>query len=197
MKSQFRYVAISPDRIEERKKIGPASFLHDFLVDRQTDAEGMVNYGKTISYAWIQSRWPDAPPLRTLQRHMARLKAAGLVWIEKAGWDEGMRVRVLGSAKWAQQADQMPLFPLPQPLSISRGKPVENLSNSGSQAPPKVAAQCRQKWRRNEVKNLREEKYKGNPPRSSPVEDAEALEKRRKFLEGQKQELLKKYKISC
>ncbi|MGH9747680.1 MAG: hypothetical protein ACRD59_16415, partial [Candidatus Acidiferrales bacterium] len=162
---KFRYVAIAPDRIEDRKKLGPASYLHDFLVDHQTDAEGNVNYGKPFGYAWIRSRWPDAPPIRTLKRHMARLKDAGCVWTGTLGWGQGMRVRVLGSAKWPQAPAQMALFPPPEAVSISSGKAVSNLSKPDYGTGPKVAPLWGQKWPRNEVKKLREETTNSNPAR--------------------------------
>lgn len=148
----FRYVAIAPGRIDERKTIGPASYLHDFLVDHQTDAEGNVNYGKAISYAWILARWEKAPAVRTLHRHMARLKAAGRVWVRQLPFRQGMRIRVLGSAKWAPKARQIPLFPAAEPLSISSGKAVENLLKLGKTAGPKVALLRGQKWPRNALR---------------------------------------------
>ena len=163
--SKFRFVAIHPSRVGDRKKIGPASFLHDFLVDHQTDAEGNVNYRKPFCYAWIRARWPDAPPVRTLRRHMARLKACGYVWVERAGFDRGMRVRILGSAKWQQAPAQTSLFPSPAPLSISSGKAVQKRASPSSHVPPKVAALRGQKWPRNEVKNLREETTKSDGAR--------------------------------
>lgn len=197
--SQFRYVAVAPERIEDRKKLGPASYLHDFLVDHQTDAEGKVYYGKAISYAWIRSRWQDAPPIRTLKRHMARLKASGHVWVERAGWDKGMRVRVLRSAKWPEAPRQMQLYPPAEILSINSGKAVRKLSNSESLAGPKVAPQRGQKWHRNEVKNLREETTNSEPlaiARSCPVEDAAALAERRRVLAAQARLIQAKYKTS-
>src|SRR5579864_6806939 len=109
---EFRYVAIRPSRTAQKKQIGPASYLHDFLVDHQTDASGNVNYGKPISYRWIRAKWlGDAPPLRSLKRHMARLKESGNVWVKKLPFHEGMVVRVLNSAKWAAKPAQIPLFP--------------------------------------------------------------------------------------
>lgn len=197
--SKFRFVAIHPSRVDERKKIGPASFLHDFLVDRQTNAEGKVNYGKAISYAWIRARWPEAPPIRTLKRHMARLKAAGRVTVRKLPFGDGMLVRILGSAKWAQEAAQMKLFPPPEIVSISGGRPVEKQWKSAAPIGPKVAPLWGQKWPYKEVKNLREEKNNCRSARSaraSPVEDAAALEERRRLLADQAQILQAKYRTS-
>jgi hypothetical protein len=185
---KFRYVAVSPLRIEDKKRLGPAIYLHEFLVDHQTDAEGNVNYGKPFCYAWIRSKWRDAPPERSLRRHMARLRSLGYVWTTRARWDQGLRVRVLGSAKWPRQPAQMALFPLPEPVSISSGKAVEIDRVTGVMVRPKVADHPGQKWPRNEVKNLREEKNNGNPARyarSSPVEESEAVRARRQLLKEQ------------
>jgi|ERR1700675_2605238 len=141
--SNFRYVAIRPDRIERKKEIGPASYLHDFLVDHQTDAEGNVNYGKPFGYAWIRAKWPGVkpPPIRTLKRHMARLKKYGQIWTRAMPLGRGMIVRVLNSAKWAPQAErarQMSLY-APEPVSISSGKGVDKPLKSGALMGPKVA----------------------------------------------------------
>jgi hypothetical protein len=198
LSSKNRYVAISPTRIDDRKKLGPAWSLHEFLVDHQTDADGNVYYGRAISYAWIRSRWKEAATVRTLKRHMARLKSAGKVYVERAGWDNGMRVRVLGSAKWPQ-ARQIPLFAPPEILSISRGKTVEKQSKSTSTAGTKVALPWGQKCPRNEVKKYREEKNNSEPlatARSSPAENAAALNERRRLLADQARLVEKKYKSS-
>jgi hypothetical protein len=177
-KPKFRYVAISPLRIKDKTRLGPAIYLHEFLVDHQTDAKGNVNYGKPFCYAWIRSHWKEAPTTRTLKRYMRRLKDSGHVWVVKAGLSSGMRVRVLGSAKWPQQPAQIGLFPAPEAVSISSGKAVEKQSISRIREGTKLSPLWGQKCPRNEVKNLREEKYSGNPARfarSLPVEDSEAL----------------------
>ena len=159
----YRYVAIAPTRIDDRKAIGPASYLHEFLVDHQTDAEGHVNYRRPISYAWIRSKWQYAPPLRTLKRHMARLKTTGDVFVRVLPFGQGMKVRVIGSAKWPQQPAQASLFPQVVPVPISGmkrqrscGKPVEKPVESTLSMGPKVAPVRCQKWPRNELrKNLK------------------------------------------
>lgn len=133
-----RYVAIAPGRIEDHQKLGPASYLHDFLVDHQTDAAGKVNYGRAISYAWIRAHWKDAPTKRTLVRYMNRLKASSLVAVRRLPRYRGMTVRVLGSVKWPGQR-QLPLFP---PLSISSGKAVRKLLNQGNLAVTELAPQA-------------------------------------------------------
>src|SRR5579871_3124623 len=156
----FRYVAVSPDRREQHRAIGKAHALHDFLIDHQTDASGLVWYGRVISYAWIRSKWLTAPSERTLERHMARLKAAGLVRVQALPMQFGMRVTVLQSAKWPEPKRQMDLFPAADVLSITRGKAVgkrwgttEKVASNGSNPATKVAAPCRQKWRRKAVRS--------------------------------------------
>jgi hypothetical protein len=156
--SKFRYVAIQPGRIEHKKEIGAASYLHDFLVDHQTDREGNVNYGKPFGYAWIRSRWPGRPPcLRSLKYNMATLKQLGLVSIRMMPLNQGMCVRVVGSAKWSPQPaivtapdPQFSLFPDLHP----RGQEVAPVGCKN--LPPK------------EVKKLREEK--SVPPPTPPSE---------------------------
>jgi hypothetical protein len=195
--SKFRYVALSPERIEKHKEIGKALALHEFLVDHQTDPDGRVHYGKAISYAWIRSKWRNAPAERTLVRHMARLRSAGLVHVERLSWARGMIVRVIGSAKWQEQALQLRLFPAAEILLINSGRTVGKLSNSEDIATPEVASLRRHNWRLKEVKNLREEKTNSNTARSSPVEDAAALIERRRLLAAQAETLIQKDKTSC
>jgi len=204
----FRYVAVSPDRREQHRAIGKAHALHDFLVDHQTDADGRVWYGKVISYAWIRSKWLTAPSERTLERHMARLKACGLVHVRSLPKQYGMRVTVLRSAKWPQPQAQIPLFPAAEILSITRGIAAGKQRNSsgkvarngtagadrsGGTLPTEVAAK--------EVKNRREEKTNSNPAnladaRSAPAADEAALAARRQLLRDQAAMLATKFKSS-
>jgi hypothetical protein len=197
-----RYVAVQPSRVNGRKQIGPASYLEDFLVDHQTDAAGSVFYGKAISYAWIRSKWKDAPPIRTLERHMARLKAAGRVLVHRLTWGHGMVVRVLGSVKWSETPQQLPLFPAPavvriavpapEVVLISGAKPLSKLSKPQTLIPPKVAVIYRHFWRFKEVKNLRKETTYGAsrpPARASPVENLDDP-----VLSAEIETLLRKFK---
>jgi len=203
VKAGFRYVAIAPNRIEDRKAVGPAWSLHEFLVNHQTDARGNVNYGKPFGYEWILARWPEAPAVRSLKRHMARLKANGNVVVIVLPMGQGMIVRVLKSAKWAPQnppaKPQLPLFPPAGIVSIScakaREKAVENGAHHGAKSGPIGG----QKWPRKEVKKLREEKTYGEPlavARSSPVENAVALDERRRVLADQALLVQQKFKSS-
>jgi len=197
--TNFRYVAIAPNRIEDRKALGPASYLDDFLVDNQTDAEGNVYYGKPVSYAWIRSRWPQAPPVRTLKRHMARLKAAGRVWVHKLPFHEGMLLRMLRSAKWAPKAAQLKLFPSLEIVSKSSGKAVEKLSNSTGTAVPKVSPQRCQKWPHKEVRSKRREKKERGRiscARFPTVQNVRAIDARRQLLAEQARAIQLKYQNS-
>lgn len=208
--SPFRFVAIPPSRIGDRKKLKTASYLHDFLVDHQTDASGLVHYGRPISYAWVRAHWPgnpdERPPVRTLQRHMAALKRAGAVHVRVLGFGAGMVVRILGSAKWQNvvpvPAQQMPLFAAP-PTSIGKS-PVENpvkkqrkSTVSNNHMPPYMAVVGRQIWRRKEVKNKAEETISALAREKSlpRVEKTAAeLEARRQLLLRQAVEVHQKYK---
>jgi len=208
--SNFRYVAIQPTRLGDRKKLKTASYLHDFLVDHQTDASGRVNYGRPFGYAWIRANWPgnpdDRPPARTLQRHMATLKSHGLVEVRVLGFGAGMMVRLIGSAKWQQEAaapaQQIPLF-VPPPVSIRSEKPVEKQRNSTVSQyhkPPSLAVVGRQTWGRKEVKNLTEETITA----VAAVHAVPRVEKTRKELDARRRLLLdqaemleKKFQTSC
>jgi hypothetical protein len=201
----FRYVAVSPDRREQHRAIGKAHALHDFLIDHQTDASGAVWYGRVISYAWIRSKWLTAPSERTLERHMARLRAAGLVRVQALPKQFGMRVTVLQSAKWPEPKRQMDLFPASEVLSITRGKAVgkqwgtlakvaSNGSNpadkSGGTLPTEVAAQSSKKYRE-ETNNSALA-----IARSAPVLDEAAFAARRSLLAEQARMLMGKAKGS-
>jgi hypothetical protein len=207
-----RFVAICPERLGDRKKIKAASYLHDFLVDHQTDASGRVNYGRPFGYAWVRAHWPgnpdDRPPVRTLHRHMATLKAAGKVEARVLGFGGGMIVRVIGSAKWRKEmqplAVQLPLL-TPPPIRFPQSavdNPVEKPRKStvsNFHMGPKVALVGGQKWPRKEVKNLAEETSSG-ASRSDVVraveKTPEELTARRQFLADQAEMLQHKFKSS-
>jgi hypothetical protein len=139
MKHGSRYVPISPAREAMRKAIGAASYLHDFLVARQTDADGRVFYGRAITYRWILANWGGDPPaIRSLRRYISRLKRAGLLEVRIVGEHHGMQIRLVGSVKWPEEipppAVQLSLFapapiPIRQPATV--GKDVEKVSETG------------------------------------------------------------------
>jgi hypothetical protein len=149
--SKFRYVAIDPARADGKhiRAIGKAAGLFDFLIDHQTDSEGWVQYGKLISYSWIEARLPNFPGRRTLERWMARLRDGGYVEVFASRPEHGMYVRIVNQFKFPKV--QLPLFPQPKPLSITSGKaganPVEIDRHGSTNLPTKVAAASRQKWR--------------------------------------------------
>lgn len=124
----FRFIAVSQERIEQKEWLGSAIYLHEFLTDHQTSADGWVYYGKEFGYAWIRAHWLAAPPLRTLKRHMALLKKHGLVEVHRT-FHGGIRVRLLRSVKFAKPlppaAVQMSLFGS-RVSPIRGGTPVEN-----------------------------------------------------------------------
>ena len=209
--SKFRYVAVQPDRAAQWKTLGTACGLHDVLTDLQCDASGRVNYGRPFGYAWLLAHWPGnpdhRPTIRTLKRHMAKLKRAGLVEVRCVGFGGGMVVRLLGSAKWQQErpapAEQLPLL-LPRVAQIRSAKPVdkpvENLSEStvsqihmGTDVSLTGGQMCPRK----EVKNQAEEKIRALA-RSKSVprveKTAAELDARRRLLLDQADLLKKKYK---
>jgi hypothetical protein len=101
--------------------MGKAVFLHDFLVDHQTDANGLVFYGKPISYGWIQRRFPGSKQ-RTLRRWLSQLREGGYVAVARR--EHGFSIRILNQKKWPTA--QLPLFPAPEPLCISGGKVADS-----------------------------------------------------------------------
>lgn len=130
--------------------MGKAVFLHDFLIDHQTDEDGRVHYGRLITYAWICERFKNAPAKRTLRRWMARLRDRGYIECIAVSSKHGMRIRVLNQKKWPAKPIQRSLFPPPDPLWISSGKTnakaVEKRQVLGVTLRPNVAAPCGQKW---------------------------------------------------
>jgi hypothetical protein len=175
--SKFRYVAVAPDRIEQRGKLGSASYLHDFLVDHQTDASGNVNYGKPFGYAWIAAHWANAPSLRTLKRDMARLKRLGhielrLVDVNGSGARKAMAVKILGSVKFSSlvsvPAVQAPLF-APRIASMPCAKAVKNSGTGSHGVMPNVAPGEGQKWPPKEVRKELKKQTEAEPAVEEPV----------------------------
>lgn len=172
LRAPGRFVPVPESRIGT--KIGPAIRLHDFLISKQTSADGRVNYGRAIGYAWIRARWPgnpdDRPSERSLERWMATLKRLGLVTAKHDLMHAGMFIRLVGSVKFApderRAPEQLSLLggPLsfPQPVEKAVEKPVE----IAQQPPPKVAVSCRQNWRFKEVKKRSEETTRPHNPRA-------------------------------
>ena len=174
---KFRYIAVAPGRVDGKhvKRLGTAVFLFDFLIDHQTDPEGRVNYGKPISYPWIEERFENAPPRRTLRRWMTTLRREDYIRIRRSRYGESrMIVTIAAPKKWPAPA-QLPLFPSPEPLSITSakafGNPVSNLRNSQVHQRPYLAAVSGQKWPLIPcMKNQREEKPKTAARAAAPVD---------------------------
>jgi hypothetical protein len=137
----FRFVPIDPERAGKLRALKSASFLHDFLIQHQTSRDGLVNYGRAISYRWILAKWPgdgaNPPTIRTLQRYMRKLKDLGFVEVRVLPFGHGMIVRLLLTAKWRPAlpatATQLDLF-RPNPVEIRRGKAVEERRKSCEEA---------------------------------------------------------------
>jgi hypothetical protein len=149
---KFRYIAVAPGRVDGKHvdAMGKAVFLFDFLIHHQTDAEGRVYYGKPISYPWIEERFENPPPRRTLRRWMTTLRLEGYIQIRRPHFgDARMIVSICAPKKWPAPR-QFSLFPSRDAVSIASGKafgnPSEMLSNSQPNQRPDMAAPNGQKW---------------------------------------------------
>jgi hypothetical protein len=144
MSERIPYIAVAPGLAEQKhvEAIGKAEMLFLFLVHHQRDADGTVNYGKPISYGWIQRRFAGTKR-RTLARWMERLRAGGYISTTRTG--HGFLVRILHQKKFPPR--QLPLFPAPDPLLITRGKACDKPEIYEKREVPQVAHQMCHKWR--------------------------------------------------
>jgi len=136
--AKFPWIGQTPELISGKhcRAIGKARLLLDFFTHHQTDREGRVWYGKTISYDWIRKKIPDCPAQRTLQRYVARLRQERYIethTVVHRRHVTGFKVTMLNQAKFAAPAlpRQMGFFTEPLPISAnSQGvqKPVEKMS---------------------------------------------------------------------
>ena len=105
--------------------MGPALGLWLFLVQWQNRPDGSVQQGRAITYAWIRSKFPNAPPYGTMRRWMARLVREGFIEQRlvsrpipgKGRHVVGFAVRILNQTKFEVQ-QQRPLFAPPKPVEI-------------------------------------------------------------------------------
>jgi hypothetical protein len=137
------YISIAPGRVDQKhvEGLGKAVLLFDFFIDWQRGdpgAEGWVNYRKPITFDWIRDRFPGTKR-RTLQRWTARLLEGGYIGAIQTG--HGFIVQVLRQKKWPVR--QLPLFPAPDPVSITRGKPRGKPVTYEKRDAPEVAHQMR------------------------------------------------------
>ena len=160
------------------KKLGPAERLLDFLKDRQTAPNGDVWYHKEISYTWIRSKIPHAPPERTLKRWMQRLREAKEATVTRTAY--GMRIRLERSRKWAQQGN---LFPTPAVVAMKRAKPVEKPVQYDFRDRPKVAPEIGQKWPTKEALEKTERTgFRSHEPRAVPSPEWNQQQKAKRLL---------------
>jgi hypothetical protein len=162
--SKFRYIAIAPGRVDgiHVERMGQAIWLHDFLIDHQTSADGRVNYGRPISYQWIVDRFANPPPVRSLQRWMSKLKFEGYISARRLSWGQGIVVRILKAKKWSTPPVQLSLFP-PEDSRVKRVETVEKQNgNERAFKPPHLAVTYRHKWRFKDLEERCEETI--NPP---------------------------------
>lgn len=203
--SKFRFIPVSQERIGLKKKLGPAIYLHEFLTDHQTDPTGWVYYGKEFGYAWIRAHWLAAPPLRTLKRHMAKLKELKLVRVHRM-LRGGMRVRLHESVKFAKPAaaPAIQLSLLTPPIAVIRGgKPVENPvenqwntdSNSAKNGPLVVPKMAPERSKEQIEETIRGVATAHALPRVWKTE--KELDAKRRLLLDQAEMLQRKVKTSC
>jgi hypothetical protein len=109
------------------RRLGMSIYLLAFFVDKQTDPDGDVFYGKPITYRWIREELPNSPPERTLRMWLTILRSQGYIEVStKLGG--GMRVRVVASKKWP--TSQLGLFD--RSLSKTCDIAEDNLSICGN-----------------------------------------------------------------
>lgn len=137
----FRFVPVDPERAGKLRALKSASFLHDFLIQHQTSRDGLVNYGRAISYRWILAKWPGdsahRPNVRSLKRYMRKLRDLGFIEVRVLPFGHGMIVRLRVSAKWRAAlpatATQLDLFGR-NPVEIRRAKAVQELRKTCGEA---------------------------------------------------------------
>lgn len=128
-----RRVPLSDEEIQHPGISAKALRLYAILVSNQTSPDGAVFYGKEIGYAWIVSRWVDAPALRSLKRYMAELKDSGFVKIRRE-FRGGMRIWLPKSRKFATAipapAEQLSLLSPVAVMKRAVNMPTEILRES-------------------------------------------------------------------
>ena len=106
-------------------RMGSSVWLYLFFLDRQTDANGLVWYGRPITYEWISTELGGFPE-RRLRDWNKRLQLTRCVAVQPVMYG-GMRVQILRPKKFSVQ---LPMFSrLVENLLES---PVENLCVSSS-----------------------------------------------------------------
>jgi hypothetical protein len=126
------YIPLGIDLIDgvHIRRIGMAIWLLMFLVKKQTSSDGLVNYGRPITYRWIFDLIPHSPPERTLRLWMAALRVNGYIAVERLPYGQGIRVRIINSRKWPKT--QLGLFEANRALSKNRELDEENVRNCGN-----------------------------------------------------------------
>jgi hypothetical protein len=133
---RFKRGLLSAKHIRE---LGSAVWLLHFFIDRQTDRNGLVHYGRPITYEWISDQLAEddySVAERTLRRWNAQLQKKRYVAVQLVMYG-GMRVQVLRPKKFGVQL----AMPFP-PVENHSDKPVENLCGSLSLRRPRSD----QKW---------------------------------------------------
>lgn len=133
--SAHDYIALDSQLVNgiHIRRMGMSIWLFKFLVKKQTSSDGLVYYGRPITYKWIFSEIPNCVPERTLRLWMGILKVNGYVEIDIVQHG-GMRIRIVNSKKWP--TSQLGLFEASkrhvEKSWISGELPEENMSKCGN-----------------------------------------------------------------
>jgi len=168
------------------RRMGMARPLFDFLVSKQTNPDGRVNFGQPITYRWMRERILTPPPERTLRRYLEILRRHGYVEVERINYQRticrGFTVRINKPKKWSQQ---MGLFAVE--------KPVEKLRKAGGEYRPDVAGSTGQMWPDKVFRRKDSEKFKTPAPTPRAVTTPD---EHRKKIENRNQRLVRELEIA-
>ena len=87
---------------KHKKAMGPALWVFEWCIDRQTDEEGNVMYGRSLKISRISDAVGIA--LQTGRRYVSRLVKSGYLSVNRTG--RGVTIRVLNQKKWRPLSDQ-------------------------------------------------------------------------------------------
>lgn len=87
---------------KHKKAMGPALWVFEWCIDRQTDEEGNVMYGRSLKISRIAGAIGSSLP--TARRYVSRLVKSGYLSVKRTG--HGVSIRVLNQKKWRHPSDQ-------------------------------------------------------------------------------------------
>lgn len=139
-------------------RMGSSVWLYLFFLDRQTHPNGLVWYGRPITYEWISGELGGFSK-RRLRRWNERLQLTRCVAVQPVMYG-GMRVQILRPKKFAVQ---LPLS-LPRPVENPSEYSVENLCISPSLRRPKTVSSLTENGHTKDTgKELEKRKSAGAP----------------------------------